>query len=98
MLEIILIFILGLTPPVVSVWTRRKAEAQARSRLVGAMESAARRSIQRLPLPSSQYEPDEIALPIGDRTCRFNARSAFIRCAVNPSGPCQSCSHYQRRE
>ncbi len=28
------------------------------------------------------------------RTCRYNARSAFLLCAVNPSGPCVSCSHY----
>jgi hypothetical protein len=28
---------------------------------------------------------------IGDASCRFNAHSELIRCAVNPSGPCQGC-------
>ncbi|MGB3492410.1 MAG: DUF6464 family protein [Elainellaceae cyanobacterium] len=32
---------------------------------------------------------------IGDRTCRFNARSELLRCAVHPAGPCEGCSHYQ---
>jgi hypothetical protein len=30
---------------------------------------------------------------IGDVTCEFNARSPFIRCAVNPCGPCEGCIH-----
>ena len=28
-------------------------------------------------------------------TCRFNAHSAFLRCAVNPSGPCSECNDYE---
>lgn len=32
---------------------------------------------------------------IGDITCRYNARSPLIRCAVHPSGPCSACTHYQ---
>ncbi|MBD3883242.1 hypothetical protein IFO70_15860 [Phormidium tenue FACHB-886] len=31
---------------------------------------------------------------IGNVTCRFNARSVLVRCAVNPSGPCDGCRHY----
>ncbi|WP_445241862.1 DUF6464 family protein [Microcoleus vaginatus] len=30
-------------------------------------------------------------------TCEYNARSNYIRCAVNPSGPCQDCRYYQAR-
>jgi hypothetical protein len=33
---------------------------------------------------------------LGDATCRFNARSELIRCAVNPAGPCGSCRFYDR--
>ncbi|MDB9314088.1 DUF6464 family protein [Spirulina sp. CS-785/01] len=29
------------------------------------------------------------------RSCRYNAHSAFLRCAVNPSGPCETCVHYE---
>lgn len=32
---------------------------------------------------------------LGDTSCRFNAHSPFIRCAVNPSGPCQGCASYE---
>ena len=32
---------------------------------------------------------------IGDGTCRYNAHSALLRCAVKPSGPCDRCTDYQ---
>jgi hypothetical protein len=32
---------------------------------------------------------------IGDITCLYNARSELLRCAVNPDGPCDRCSHYR---
>ena len=35
---------------------------------------------------------------IGDPRCRFNAHSSYLRCAVNPSGPCETCPHYQPKE
>jgi hypothetical protein len=33
---------------------------------------------------------------IGDASCRFNARSEILRCAVNPHGPCSRCCDYQK--
>jgi hypothetical protein len=41
-------------------------------------------------------EPERYS--IGDVTCQFNAHSPYIRCAVNPSGPCQNCPHYEAKE
>lgn len=32
---------------------------------------------------------------IGDITCTYNARSELMRCAINPSGPCGECIHYE---
>ena len=32
---------------------------------------------------------------IGDETCRYNAGSEMIRCAVNPNGPCQGCRYWE---
>ena len=32
---------------------------------------------------------------IGDATCRFNAHSELIRCAINPNGLCQNCQFYE---
>ena len=34
---------------------------------------------------------------LGDVTCRYNAQSELVRCAVNPSGPCKSCRFYESR-
>ncbi len=31
---------------------------------------------------------------IGDPSCRYNARSPLLRCAVNPGGPCAGCHDY----
>jgi hypothetical protein len=35
---------------------------------------------------------------IGDPSCRFNARSPLLRCAVLPEGPCACCAHYSLAE
>ncbi|MBF2064085.1 MAG: hypothetical protein IGS39_06625 [Calothrix sp. C42_A2020_038] len=35
---------------------------------------------------------------IGDATCRYNANSEIMRCAVNPEGPCESCRYYESAE
>jgi hypothetical protein len=35
---------------------------------------------------------------IGDISCRFNAHSPYLRCAVNPSGPCENCSYYDPKK
>ncbi|MFB2647029.1 DUF6464 family protein [Raphidiopsis sp. BLCC-F218] len=28
---------------------------------------------------------------VGDASCKYNAHSEILRCAVNPDGPCNSC-------
>ncbi|MBD2098650.1 hypothetical protein H6F90_26660 [Trichocoleus sp. FACHB-591] len=33
---------------------------------------------------------------LGDVSCRFNAQSELIRCAVNPEGPCEACQFYEQ--
>lgn len=35
---------------------------------------------------------------VGDATCRYNARSEILRCAVNPEGPCEGCRLYARAD
>ncbi len=32
---------------------------------------------------------------VGDASCRFNARSEILRCAVHPIGPCEGCRLYE---
>ncbi|MEM9540934.1 MAG: DUF6464 family protein [Cyanobacteria bacterium P01_E01_bin.42] len=29
------------------------------------------------------------------KTCQYSAHSPFLLCAVNPSGICETCNHYQ---
>ncbi|EFA74219.1 conserved hypothetical protein [Raphidiopsis brookii D9] len=28
---------------------------------------------------------------VGDASCKYNAHSEIIRCAIKPDGPCNSC-------
>ena len=35
---------------------------------------------------------------IGDPSCRYNARTPLLRCAVLPDGPCELCAHYRQRD
>jgi hypothetical protein len=32
---------------------------------------------------------------IGDSTCKNNALSSKLRCAVNPDGPCEGCQYFE---
>ena len=32
---------------------------------------------------------------IGDGSCKYNAGSEIIRCAVNPHGPCEGCRFWE---
>jgi Family of unknown function (DUF6464) len=47
--------------------------------------------------PEEQYV-EGIGIVIGDLSCTYNARSPYIRCAINPDGLCQDCHHYHRKE
>jgi hypothetical protein len=40
---------------------------------------------------------DAFRVVIGDRTCANNTQSKFLRCAVNPCGPCEGCQHYEQK-
>lgn len=98
MLTALLILVVGLTPSIFSAWVMRRADARAQARLRLTMDSIAARGLVGLRrLPDQQYI-DGLGYIVGDFTCRFNARSSYLRCAINPTGPCQDCSHYQARE
>ena len=50
---------------------------------------------QRKPADANPYRHGWV---IGDPTCRFNALSPLLRCAVLPDGPCDQCIHHERRQ
>ena len=102
LISIGVMFAIALVPAIAAWWIlRRQSLAQlARSR-VG--RNVAQRfsslSSGRSPIPD---DPEAIYIPgvgfvIGDISCQFNGRSPFIRCAVNPTGPCAECRFYQER-
>ena len=45
-----------------------------------------------------RYYLEGVGYLVGDITCEYNARSGYIRCAVNPSGPCDGCRFYEERK
>ncbi len=98
MLEALFIIAIGLIPAIISWLLMRKAEAHLRARLRTAMNAPTARRLSRLyrpPLSADHHYVEGIGYIVGDITCRFNARSAYLRCATNPSGPCKQCPHYE---
>ena len=46
---------------------------------------------------TERYYLEGVGYLVGDISCQYNARSGYIRCAVNPSGPCDGCRFYEQR-
>ncbi|HLP92308.1 MAG TPA: DUF6464 family protein [Nostocaceae cyanobacterium] len=100
MLETLLLITVGLLPPFLSVWVIRRTQLQARQRIQQAALSVSRRQLRNYirPVEGDRYYLEGVGYLIGDISCKFNARSGYMRCAVNPSGPCHGCRHYEPRE
>ncbi|NES24981.1 MAG: hypothetical protein F6K41_40250 [Symploca sp. SIO3E6] len=99
MLQTILACVLVvLMTPVLSVFVMRKTKERAQSRLRRATQAPVVRVLGRNQLLSDRHHIEGVGYIIGDITCNFNACSAYIRCAVNPSGPCENCCHYEPRD
>ncbi len=99
MVETILIFVIGLIPALFSLLLMRKAEVQAREQLRAAVNAPVSHRFGRYygyPLASDHRYVEGVGYIFGDLTCRFNARSPYLRCAVNPSGPCKECPYYEK--
>ncbi|OUC12282.1 MAG: hypothetical protein B0A82_23495 [Alkalinema sp. CACIAM 70d] len=94
MLEVALILVLGLLPLLWSFLFMQKLEAQAQEDLRRAIAAANRRQMRHL-LNRPHPETVRIATAIGNLNCRHNAHSAYLRCAINPIGPCEGCLHYE---
>jgi hypothetical protein len=74
-----------------------KQRSQLRSRRYNSELPLSRRDYHRRNR-RRHYESDGNYAFIGDMSCRFNALSAYIRCAVNPKGPCEGCRHFEQKE
>lgn len=101
-IQIVLLFTVGLIllflPLFYLLWLRKaKQRLESRLRIASSVTALRHRSNRRQP-NRRQPRPETSHAFIGDETCYFNARSTYIRCAVNPEGPCEACSHYQPRD
>jgi hypothetical protein len=95
---IIVIFFLAILPSLLYFWIvpRAKQRFQARMRRIRS------RTVYHQPLEREDFDSYSQSFNpysefIGDITCRFNAHSPYLRCAVNPDGPCEGCSLYESR-
>ncbi len=91
-------------PPALSLWMMRKVEIQCQQRQEEILQAhprpPGRSPRERLiaDLPLHPYSRPDLGLIVGDGTCQYNARSPYLRCAINPTGPCEQCSHYEPTE
>lgn len=100
MLRTLLLLIVGFLPSLFSLWMLRKTHQRTRMRL---RQAAVSIPVVRVPQSTrpdvnDRYYLDGVGYLIGDISCQFNARSGYIRCAVNPSGPCEGCRFYEARK
>lgn len=79
-------------------WLSYSQRLQARNRRLTAADSSSHRRYKRIARDPEEQYIEGVGYVIGDLSCSYNARSPYIRCAVNPDGLCQDCRHYDRKE
>lgn len=95
MLETVFILLLGLIPGLLSSYLiTRRVRRYTQRRYDIALHASQRVSNPYLIAQDYRYV-EGLGYIIGDLTCQFNARSPHLRCAINPSGPCKGCPHYE---
>jgi Family of unknown function (DUF6464) len=84
---------------IVSLFLSYIEERRERRRYVSAADAANhRRAYKRINRDPEEQYIEGVGYIIGDITCIYNARSPYIRCAVNPGGLCQDCRYYDSEE
>lgn len=107
-IKLALILVLSILPSLVYLLIFQKAKKRWQTRLRRAqiLTTYHHSYRDRLYRDSSSYNRDIYPLRerrrpvtkyfIGDTTCVNNAHSPYIRCAINPNGPCDGCLHYEK--
>ncbi|MEH2381643.1 MAG: DUF6464 family protein [Nostoc sp.] len=100
MLNTLLVIAVGFLPSLISLWVIRKTHLRSRLRLrQAAMNFPSVQQGQNVrSVEGDRYYLEGVGYLIGDISCKFNARSGYIRCAVNPEGPCNGCRHYEPKK
>lgn len=95
MLFIICIFVIGLAPAVISAYMTVRANQKPCDCGSVAAASGLSRNLRMLMDGDNELHYIEgMGYMIGDITCDQNARSPYLRCAINPMGPCDGCREY----
>jgi len=89
-LNALLVIAVGFLPSLIFLWVSRLRLRQAARNFPSVQGRQNLRSVE-----GDRYYLEGVGYLIGDISCKFNARSAYIRCAVNPDGPCNGCRHYE---
>ncbi|MFN6525854.1 DUF6464 family protein [Nostoc sp. ChiSLP03a] len=99
MLKTLLVIAVGFLPSLFSLWMIRRTQRSRLRMRQAAMNFPVVQGRQNLrPVEGDRYYLEGVGYLIGDISCKFNARSGYIRCAINPEGPCNGCRHYEPRE
>jgi Family of unknown function (DUF6464) len=100
-LRTLLVIAVGFLPSLFSLWILRKSQLRTRAQMRQAAMNLSRTRVRQSssrPAPGDRYYLEGVGYLIGDISCKFNARSGYIRCAVNPEGPCEGCRYYEPKE
>jgi Family of unknown function (DUF6464) len=83
----------------ISLWLSYQQRLRARDRRLTVVEhSSNRRFYKRVNRDPEEQYIEGVGYVIGDLSCAYNAKSPYIRCAVNPDGLCQDCRHYHQKD
>ena len=94
--NLIFLLLMSLLPSLVYLMLYRKLKQQWENRLEQVrwvININHRENFSDSYLPEAESEL--VFYCLGDPSCIYNARSPYIRCAVNPCGSCENCPHYQ---
>ena len=105
-IKLALILLLSVLPSLVYLLIFQKAKKRWQTRLRHAQILTVHNHRERLHRDLYNYSRQSYPLRdrrrpvtkyfIGDTSCINNAHSPYIRCAINPDGPCDGCLHYER--
>ena len=101
MFKTLLVLVVGCLPSLFSLWIIRKAQFRTRTRIRQAANTfTGGHRVGQHPRHNEhdRYYLEGVGYLIGDISCKYNARSGYVRCAVNPSGPCEGCRFYESKE
>ncbi len=91
---LILAFPIGL---LAVIWQLAKLAADRNHQRLAMVITTRNHTYQRISRDPEEFYLEGVGYIVGNASCRYNACSPYIRCAVKPSGLCEGCLHYQNK-